>query len=129
MFVQALNGDSRSPGICLDEIPASLGNSRSPLDPSCKHGIFSPPPPGRRAHGWTPFKCKNLGFTNPHPNGICASVGVSGVLPHTEFVQVWAGHSWSPDLSRRGVEFEARRSSSRRNFFMGHLRSCDVDRE
>ena len=120
-------GDSGSPGICPDGIRASLGDSGSPLDPSCKRGRFAPP--GRRARGWTPFECRNLGFPDPRPNGICASAGVSGVLPRAEFVQVWAGRSRSPDLSGRTAEFGARRSSSGRNSCMGHSRSCDTDRE
>jgi len=120
-------GDSGSPGIRPDGIRASLGDSGSPLDPSCKRGRFAPP--GRRARGWTPFECRNLGFPDPRPNRICASAGVSGVLPRAELVQVWAGHSRSPDLSGRTAEFGARRSSSGRNSCMGHSRSCDTGRE
>ena len=88
-----------------------------------------PPPLRRRENGWTPFECRNLGFLDPRPNGICASAGVSGFLPHTEFVQLWVGHSLCPDLSGRSAEFGAHWSPSGRNSCMGHSRSCDTDKE
>jgi hypothetical protein len=94
-------------------------------------GDFPPPahPPGCKARGWTPLECRNLGFPDPGPNGICASAGVSWVLPCMKFIQVWAGQLRSPDLFERSAGFGARQSPSGRNLCMGNSRSCDTDRE
>ena len=127
--------------ICLDEIHANLRYSRFPclsrprmeilVSPSIHHASMGDflPPTRWRAHGWTPFECINLGFPDPHPNGICASAGVLVVLPRMELVQVWAGNSWSPNLFGWSAKFGARWSTSGRNSCMGHSRSCDTNRE
>jgi hypothetical protein len=93
MSVQATNGDSGSPSICPKGIHVSHGDSGSPLNPSCKRGRFAPPP---TPDGWIPFECRNLQFPDPCPNGICASGGVSGVLPRMEFIQVWGDIHGTP---------------------------------